>query len=649
MTSSYLVITTIVILVVPKAYNNLIVVIEQHQRPNGLNRLNPSLQHHLITLDGSECNEISTGGSVLVSGIQKLLPTTSLQDKSEVNETRNIAIVADKCTAESRILKSILEKLNFSVLIVSLEPNYLKSKEVINFTPSTVQYVNRLFIFLKSLTWNKIGLITKYSYTNSNILRKCFVDVSKKEKFTISEIVSGQYVSVNKVLNKVQESGAKVLVVLTEEAPHILCAAYARGMVWPYYGWIIYGYTSPDITNFPACTGSFSYLEGTVFPTYYTYPTTKASLEDTAVGLLYKASAQATLLNTDLKTALLRLPVPGIQPNLTFYDIQNNTPAVYFLQVRNGTATRVATVLNGTVAENQWLQEEQLPRGRLPVRVNTVYPTWLAAIEVIVSGSLITLTLFLYIYYRNEPEIKATSWTISLLMLLGCYVLNFYLITITTRASSKPTEAINLCILAIWISGIGIPLPLVLAVQLVKLARVYRIFYNYSKLGRHCSNSALVIYVLLLITPNIAILLFITVQNDYRWLVVTIVHRDYAELLYVCTGDLGYYYIGMASHDILLATCVAVAAIKTRKLRQKDFRDAKKINIFLFMIITFGIFGLVLYKLSYDRDQYLAALITLHTLNCSLIGFTLGFLFLPKLYPLVLRNIRLLLQQHTKK
>ena len=142
-------------------------------------------------------------------------------------------------------------------------------------------------------------------------------------------------------------------------------AHYARGMRWPYYGWIIYGYTSPDHTKFPACIGSFSYLEGTVFPTYYTYPTTKASLEDTAFGLLYKASAQATLLNTDLKTALLRLPVPGIQPNLTFHYIQNNTPAVYFLQVRNGTATRVATVLNGTVAENQWLQEVQLPRGRL--------------------------------------------------------------------------------------------------------------------------------------------------------------------------------------------------------------------------------------------------------------------------------------------
>ena len=208
-----------------------------------------------------------------------------------------------------------------------------------------------------------------------------------------------------------------MLVVLTEEAPQILCAAYAREMVWPYYGWIIYGYTSPDVTNFPACSGSFSYLEGSVFPTYYTYPTTKASLEDTAFGLLYEASAQATLLNTDLKTALLRLPVPGIQPNLTFHDIQNNTPAVYFLQVSNGMATRVATVLNGTVAENQWIQEEQLLRDRLLVRVNTVYPTCLAAIEVIVCGLLITVTLILYIWYRNEPEVKATSWSLSLFIL----------------------------------------------------------------------------------------------------------------------------------------------------------------------------------------------------------------------------------------
>ena len=287
-----------------------------------------------------------------------------------------------------------------------------------------------------------------------------------------------------------------MLVVLTEEAPHILCAAYARGMVWPYYGWIIYGYTSPDVTNFPTCTGSFSYLEGTVFPTYYSYPATKASLEDTAVGLLYKASALATQLNTDLRTAFLRLPIPGTQPNFTFHSIQNNTPAVYFLQVRNGTATRVATVLNGAVAENQWLQEEQLPRGRLPVRVNTVYPTWLAAIEVIVCGLLTTVTLILYIWYRNEPEVKATSWSLSLLILIGCYFFVFFLALLIVQVVVKP-GFVNVCVMHIWFGGVGVSYPLILAVMLVKLVRIYRIFYHHSQIGKLCSNGALFFYVLL--------------------------------------------------------------------------------------------------------------------------------------------------------
>jgi len=38
------------------------------------------------------------------------------------------------------------------------------------------------------------------------------------------------------LLQKVEMSGVKVLAMLTQEAPHILCAAYARGMVWLYYG-----------------------------------------------------------------------------------------------------------------------------------------------------------------------------------------------------------------------------------------------------------------------------------------------------------------------------------------------------------------------------------------------------------------------------
>ena len=575
------------------------------------------------------------------SGIQQVMSFLTFE-KSGKNKSANVAIISVKCITECLIIQSVLEKFNKSTLVLFLNPKVLYNyPEVTAFFPPAIKLADAFLTFVKSLDWNKFGLITNSRAFHLRRLAFYLEYVARKHNMTVFPVVDThnglkQRISVESLLQKIETSGAKVLVVLTEEAPHILCAAYARGMVWPYYGWIIYGYISPELTNFPACTGSFSYLDGAVFPTYYTYPTTKASLEDTAVGLLYKASAQATLLNTDIKTALLRLPVPGIQPNLTFHEIQNNTPAVYFLQMRNGTATRVATVLNGKVTENQWLQEEQLPRGRLPVRVNRVYPTWLAAIEIIVSGFLITLTLFLYIYYRNEPEIRATSWSLSLLMFLGCYMVMTYLILSSFR--SVPALKFNICLLLVWMSALGIPYTVILAVLLVKLVRIYRIFYHHNSIGRLCSDVALAVYVLLLTLPTVLILTALTIDQPYQRTQIVTSNKYYVEMLYVCSGDLDPYSILLPGYTIFLTLFIILAAIKTRKLRHKNFRDAKKVNIFIFLIVPTGIFGLVIYDISYSRGQYLSAYLASHLSQSALIGLCLGLLFLPKLYPIICRN-----------
>ena len=592
----------------------------------------------LLLLDGSMCNEYSTGGTLVSSGVQQVSSFLAY----EKSKSANVAIISVKCIAECLIIQSVLEKFNKSILVLSLNPKVLhRYPDVTYFFPPAKGLADSFLTFIKSLDWNKFGLITNSRDFYLRRLAFYLEYVAKEYNMTVFPVVDThnglkQEICIEYLLQKIEISGARVLVVLTEEAPQILCAAYTRGMVWPYYGWVIYGYTSQDLTKFPACTASFSYLEGTVFPTYYTYPTTKASLEDTAVGLLYKTSAQATLLNTDLKTALLRLQVPGIQPNLTFNDIQNNTPAVYFLQVRNGTAATVATVLNGTVAENQWLYEEHLPRGRLPVRVNTVYPTWLATIEVLVSGSLITLILILYVYYRNEPEIKATSWSLSQLMFLGCYLIAIYLALLTVRSSIPPM--FNICPLLIWLSGLGVSFPLVLAVLLVKLVRVYRIFYQYTQLGPLCSNKALAIYALALCSPSVVILVIMTSIKTYKWSVKTTRHSNYTEVLYVCQGDLGAYYTALSLYTTFLTLAVITIAVKTRKLRLKNFKDTKTVNIFSGAIIISGIFGLVFYKTSHDLGLFVLATIILHVVHCIYIGLCLGFLFASKLFLVAYRR-----------
>ena len=353
--------------------------------------------------------------------------------------------------------------------------NYNGIPEAIYFMPPTHFLIDAFLRLSQSLHWNRLGLIVDHS----NVYYSKYF-VNKFRKFVIIHLVISVLSTMGQInliiiVQQVEESGAKVLVLLTQEAPQILCAAHHRGMVWPHYGWLLYGSSSPDIKQLPTCRGSHHYLEGTVIPTYYSSLATKASLEESAIQLVSKASTAATELHIDLKSALLRMTIPGIQKNITFLNIQQDIPAVYFIQVRNCTAASVATVHNDTVLINRWLQEEELPRGTLPVRVNTVYPTWLGALEITVSGTLITITLVLYVYYRKEPgtchQLDARSTDAHGVLLIAAF-----LVFLTLHTAVQPIHGFNLCVALVWTSRIGLSYPLILAVLLVKLARVLSYF-----------------------------------------------------------------------------------------------------------------------------------------------------------------------------
>ena len=602
-------------------------------------------QIELLHLDGTDCNKFTTGGSLLASGIEQAsLILQNYDDKSQFNSL-HLAIVSTRCLRGCLILHSVIQRYhNVSVAMLSVSPTvYDRFQEVVHFMPSSTLLINALFILSKSLLWNRLGLVVDSTNIYTTTLADYITLRAKQENITIFPIIEskdrrGKIKDAEDILQQIQESGAKVLVLLTQEAPQILCAAHHRGMVWPHYGWLLYGSSSPDIKLLPTCRGSHHYLEGTVFPTYYSSLTTKASLEESAIQLVSKASTTATQLHIDLKSVLLRMTVPGIPGNLTFHNIQHDIPAVYFIQVRNGTATSVATVHNDTVLVNRWLQEEELPRGTLPVRVNTVYPTWLGALEITVSGTLITITLVLYVYYRKEPEIRATSWTLSLLIFLGCYMIIVYLLLLILRSAVQPTTKFDICSSIIWISGAGLPVILILAVLLVKLARIYRIFNNYSQVGKSCSDVALAVYVLLLLSPTTLILTVMTALQSYKWSTLAITHIDHTEILYVCTGDLGPYYIALVSYLLLLKGCIVVVALTTRKLRYKNFRDANKVNILVSVVVLMGIPSIVLFKVLSDRRLYLPAYTIVHVAHCTLIAICLGSLFIPKLSPIINRK-----------
>ena len=60
----------------------------------------------LLLLDGSMCNEYSTGGTLVSSGIQQVSSFLAYGK----SESANVAIISVKCIAECLIIQSVLEK-----------------------------------------------------------------------------------------------------------------------------------------------------------------------------------------------------------------------------------------------------------------------------------------------------------------------------------------------------------------------------------------------------------------------------------------------------------------------------------------------------------------------------------------------------------
>ena len=269
--------------------------------------------------------------------------------------------------------------------------------------------------------------------------------------------------------------------------------------------------------------------------------------------------------------------------------------------------------------------------------------TSFASIVVFVCAILVTAVLILYMYYFKEPEIKSTSASLSLVMFCGCYIILLYLLLalVYTQSVVPSDSPFNICTALIWLSITGISLPLILATLLVKMLRVFHIFGLYGKISKMCSNSALLVYVFLLISPCVLILMIWTVVDPYTARTIAVEHSTFTEVEQRCTCKYLLLWIGLLIINILILIIVLViVAVRTRKIRQAHFKDTKKVNAFLFLLVT-----VILLTLSYwmifrtigAKKGY--SDITLHLAHIIIVASCQGFLFVPKVLPPLMRSV----------
>ena len=556
--------------------------------------------------------------------------------------------------------------------------------------PSPSAIVSVLQNFMNQMTWQRIGVITDSTDAYFFGVAETLLLTAKKN----GSIVISPYIELSHMSSAVQEINqlnTKIVFVSlnAERAIQLLCMVHKSGQVWPKYAWIFHSFRVEDLLELQqssqcdnikdAVSGIFfidvqpqsdpshaELISGITSSDYYRQYIT--SLSKTAfqynVTLTGRPNGYAMLLHDLVWTMAVALNESCHQLNdsclhqanseattaaellrglwiFSIYHVSKLGPLL-ISSVHYGNNSITASSFNASILGSA-------PKGELPVV--TQYPplpyTVILGLQIAFMAIFVTLTLVLYVCFRNEPEVKATSFTLSLLVFVGCYVNLAYLIVLFclnhTLDSINISRDNSLCLSLPWLANVGLSLPLMLATLLVRMLRVYHIF-NHAKLhlSLYCSDLALAFYVLLILFPGIIMNLVWVITDRYGIYFEYQVRDSYVFLWKTCRSNYQNAFVTtLCIYLLVLIIAVAVVAVVTRNVRLQHFKDTKKVNfvVFIFSITVVLSFSYWLLLRALGAKLYISNL-PLHIAHSVYIAFFLGFLFVPKVFPPLWRKVK---------
>ena len=279
-------------------------------------------------------------------------------------------------------------------------------------------------------------------------------------------------------------------------------------------------------------------------------------------------------------------------------------------------------------------------------------PFWFSTLIYIIIAICIavsTITLItLYIVFRDRPEVKASSISLSVIMLIGCYFTYVgALMSNLSRGHNIGDFVIftTICNGEVWFGIIG--MTLVLSALLMRLLRVKCIFKAYGKLDKKFLNDRYLIMCILAICFGIVLIMVAWTVIDSCRKFTTVTYKSaatppYFESLSYCGSVYWSTWLSLVlSYNGVLMVLVVILAVQTRKIKLSNFKDTKKINLFIITTCSTLTIALPLWFIvNMELQEFIGGhFLTTFMLICTGIYCQL-FLFLPLIVN-VLKNIRL--------
>ena len=284
------------------------------------------------------------------------------------------------------------------------------------------------------------------------------------------------------------------------------------------------------------------------------------------------------------------------------------------------------------------------PRGE-PLVEYVLMHTVVASLLYIIAIFTIAFTTILFalvLYLRKWPEVKSTSPYLSLFMLAGCYLLCLAVIFHIALASSLLSPTAYTALLNIYLILVVNGISFILLTLFIKLLRIYHIFVrvqlHFGTYWKSCFLAGVILF--LSILPNLIIALQIGIDTPHHAERVSYTLSG-SELVaikqsYPTTVRSSFLsFLAILAYFTVFLVCIIYLAVRTRKIEDNNFKDTKKVNLFVSILVFVLALVLPLSILLYNArqqtvgDAIMICGVLVITISCQLL------LFLPKVLPVV--------------
>ena len=510
----------------------------------------------------------------------------------------------------------------------SLPVTNLEISNILDMNPLE-HYIEALVSFTGELKWTRIGLISDGADFNLFAAEKLQTALHRNSEISIIPYirVSKSSINSNKLLNQFKEYGTQVIVMLVGKELEclILSEALRLDFKWPSYALILFDF-EPYRSN-TCYSGDVLVLRNSLY--------TK-NRNDSGLNMIQDSIMAVSLSQ---QREIFNMSFQGVSGIVKF----RGNRRLINIDISNGNDTVLATYnpdIRALLNVNQTiLQLGRIPQGSLlkfAVVPRSAVRITLVLLAFIFCCAITTMNLVLYICFRREPEIKATSVSVSMCLFVGCYMLLLFM-----PVHAYEIQFINhtvlvgrlLCNGLSWVSVIGLPFCLIFSTLFVKMLRIYAIFikpHSYKK--KLFSNYALLIYILVLVSPSAFHLLLWSLVDPFTKVAIKFPMKSGVRIYYTCASrHTLVWVIAPMVYYMAIIICLFILAVKTSKIRYKHFSDTKSTNAYAILSVFVFSFTILYWHFYNNIGTFFNADITLH------IGHTVGtllcqfILFVPKI------------------